>query len=226
MSKLVGLCIALIVLITSGVFTYIHFERIENFILSAPRDLLWLSMLALGFIGASSVIVPIPYTGIIFIISSSIPEVNTIEIAVFVGIGSALGEITGWLMGFAMRKLVPKSYRGRAEAFLKFIRAKGVWALYLLLFIFAFTPLPDDAVFIALGILRFPIIKALIPCIVGKILAIYSIATLGKMFGEVLEETIGIAGTMILTLVLITSFIIIVFAINWEELLSKFIKTK
>jgi len=203
-----------------------NFERIENFMLSAPRDLLWLSMLALGFIGASSVIIPIPYTGIVFIISSSMPEINVIEIAIFVGLGSALGEITGWIMGFAMRKLIPKSYRSRAEAFLKIIKAKGIWTLYLLLFIFSFTPLPDDAIFIALGVLRFPLIKALIPCIAGKILSIYSIASIGKIFGEILEESIGIAGTMILTLVLIIVFIVIVFAINWEELLSKFISTK
>ena len=199
--------LTLLILIISGVLIYINFHKIEDFFLSAPRDLLWLSMIMLGFIGASSVIVPIPYTGIVFIISS-IPNVNILEIAIFVGIGSALGEITGWFLGYAVHGLVPRTYHNRIRAFLKFVKAKGIWAVYLLLFIFALTPLPDDAIFIALGMIRFSLIKALIPCIAGKILALYLIATAGKIFGTTLEETIGITGTIVMTLVIIIAFML------------------
>ena len=217
----------IVCLVISAIFIYMYFDYIENFFLSAPRNLLWASMILLGFIGASSIFIPIPYTGIVFIISSSIPEINVLEVALFVGLGSALGEFTGWVFGYSLRGLVPRSYHGRIEAFMRLARRrKSRWLIYLILFLFALTPLPDDVVFIALGIIKFPLLKALLPCIAGKVLALGLIATAGKIFGGVLESYVGVTTTIIITLILLVAFTVIVLAIDWEKILSKIMESK
>ncbi|RLI14598.1 hypothetical protein DRO49_06060, partial [Candidatus Bathyarchaeota archaeon] len=79
----------IVIIIIVSILIYVKFNDIENFLLSLPPTLRGLIFFMLSFIGAISVIIPIPYTAVIFLIVSRLPNINPIEVAFFGGLGSA-----------------------------------------------------------------------------------------------------------------------------------------
>jgi len=173
----------------------------------------------MSFIGASSIIFPIPYTIIIFLIAS---KYDPILLAVFGGAGAALGEFTGYLLGFYGRKILSEERRRKMEALVKLFGRYGPLAIFL----FALTPLPDDLLFIPLGILRYRFIKAFIPALLGKILMIYLLAYFGRVGADVILLIFGEGnlwiGTII-TAVLLAIILVMLLRIDWEKVLQKYI---
>ena len=94
-----------------------------------------------------------------------------------------------------------------------------------LIFLFALTPLPDDLIFIPLGLLRFPIWRILIPSLIGKFLATYLIIFSGRFFYESLSPfLIGESNQLIfiiVTSVLLILVLLIIWRIDWEGILNK-----
>jgi membrane protein DedA with SNARE-associated domain len=88
------------------------------------------------------------------------------------------------------------------------------------IFIFALTPLPDDLLFIPLGIMRYSVIKAFIPCIIGKTLMCLIVAYGGYFSVSAIEALFGEEGgplTIIASTVLLMVVIIAMFKIDWEK---------
>jgi len=59
----------------------------------------------LSFIGTASIIIPIPYTLIIFTLSLTGQWSSTL-LTIAGGLGSALGELTGYALGYFGRRIV------------------------------------------------------------------------------------------------------------------------
>jgi uncharacterized membrane protein YdjX (TVP38/TMEM64 family) len=77
------------------------------------------------------------------------------------------------------RYLIPDRWRGRLDAWLKKLDKFGV----LLIFAFAATPLtPDDVIWIPLGAMRYPKLKALIAAVSGKVLLNLIYVYAGRFF--------------------------------------------
>ncbi len=195
----------------ASLLIYIYYPLVVDFLNEAPASLRDASLFLLGFFGAASVIVPVPYTAFIFTLSSVYQGLNAVETAVFVGVGSGLGEVTGWIVGRSVESVL-KTYRSPGySAALTVIedRARRSKLLVpLLVFIFALTPLPDDLIFIALGTLRYPLRIALPSSMAGKIIMIYLLVEMGKILGW---ATGGIGPGMSITvaLVVIAAFYIL-----------------
>ena len=97
------------------------------------------------------------------------------------------------------------------------------------IFLFALTPLPDDLLFIPLGILRYKFIKAFIPCILGKTLMCAILAYGGQMFGNILSIVFGKSTPEMELLISIITAIALVFIvvamlkIDWEKVFEKYV---
>lgn len=173
----------------------------------------------MSLIGASSIIIPIPYTIIIFLIAT---KYDPILLAIAGGTGAALGEFTGYLLGFYGQKVLSEERRRKMEFMVKLFGRYGPLAV----FIFALTPLPDDLLFIPLGILRYKFIKAFIPAIIGKMLMVYLLAYFGRIGAEVILLIFGEGNMwvgMIITAVLLAIILVILFRINWEKVFQKYV---
>ena len=88
-------------------------------------------------------------------------------------------------------------------------------------FIFALTPLPDDLLFIPLGLMRYNLWKVFIPCVLGKFLMSLIITHVGVAAGAVFAE-----GEMIIavaTIILLILVVVAMFRINWEKLVAKYL---
>jgi membrane protein DedA with SNARE-associated domain len=188
-------------------------------------SLSYFGIFLLALVGAMSIFVPIPYTVVIFWLGKDGWDPFLLMIAG--GFGAAVGELSGYVLGYYGRKVISEE-RLRKMSYL--IKAFGRY-LPIAVFLFAFTPLPDDLLFIPLGILRYKLFRVFIPSLLGKSIMCFTLAYLGKHLGKIVEDVIllifgegsGWIGSVILFVLLII-VLVILFKVDWEKVLVKYVK--
>jgi membrane protein YqaA with SNARE-associated domain len=144
-------------------------------------------------------------------------------LAIAGGIGSAVGEISGYLFGYYGHKMIGEERQRKMEFMVKFLDHYGPVAVFL----FALTPLPDDILFIPLGMMRFSFLKVFIPCVLGKISMCFIVAYSGRYSVEFIRTLFGDGGwlTGIITALLLVAIIVAMFKIDWEKMFNKYVNT-
>lgn len=173
-------------------------------------------------VGNLTIMVVMPTTLVPFIVAAS--GVNPWLVGIASGLGAVAGEYSGYVLGYLGSALVVNKYP-EAYAILRRIVDRRRWAVYLLLLIFSIFPLPDDVLFIPLGIARFPWWKMLIPAAVGKIIAGWFIAYGGVLSGSVIEQqtlTSWGALSQLGLLALLVIFTYVLMKIPWNAILRRF----
>ncbi len=187
----------------------------------------------ISLVGALSIFFPIPYTVVIFTLgglqNNGVYVFDPVWIATAAGLGSALGEFSGYLIGFGGRKVISERYKRRMELLVKVFNRYGP----IVIFLFALTPFPDDLLFIPLGVMHYSILRAFIPALVGKFCMNLIVAYSGRLSINLLRDIFGVESTwtsallgIILALVLLVAVFVIMFKVNWEERLEKYISDK
>jgi membrane protein YqaA with SNARE-associated domain len=200
----------------------------------------WMESLALQYgyfgiflislIGAISIIFPIPYTVIIFTLGGlkvgAAWLFEPVWIAIAAGIGSAVGEFSGYLIGFGGRKVISEKYKKKMEFLMKLFDRFGP----VVIFLFALTPLPDDLLFIPLGVIRYSVARAFIPALIGKICMNFIVAYSGRFSIQIIRDIFGVESGwisaligMALAVVLLIVVFVIMFKFDWEKLFEKYV---
>ena len=177
----------------------------------------------ISFIGAVSIFFPIPYTVIIFALGNTF---EPLYIAVVAGIGSAVGEFSGYLLGLGGRKVISGRYKEKMEFLVKVFNKFGPVAIFL----FALTPLPDDLLFIPLGVMRYSIIRAFVPALIGKFCMNLIVAYSGRFSIQIIRDIFGVESDwvsaligMVLAVVLLVIVFVIMFKVDWEKYFEKYV---
>lgn len=127
----------------------------------------------------ATILVPVP--GVIF--TSAMGAIfNPLLVSLAAGAGAALGELSGYLAGFSGQAVVEGSRR--YERVVRWMDKYGDITILILAFIP--NPLFDLAGIVA-GILKMPIWKFLIYCVIGKILKMMMFAYAGDWVMNLLE---------------------------------------
>ncbi len=223
LKRIVELALIVGFAVASSLLIYIYYGELTHFFCEADPVYRGIAIFLLCFIGASSIIVPIPYTVVILSLSARIPELNILEIALLGGLGSGLGELVGWTLGrFFQGQIQDSKYGRRLKIFSKLASGgKGKWLIPLVIVLFAFSPLPDDALFIILGVINYSLVKALVFGMLGKASMLYTIGFFGKIIGEaasMLPDWVG----AVLALVLILAFLALIELVDWETLMERY----
>jgi len=178
----------------------------------------YVGVFVISIIGAMSVIIPIPYTLVIFFLGSFL---DPIPLALAGGLGSAIGEAAGYLIGYYGRAIISKERQKKMDYMCKFFNRYGPIAV----FFFALTPLPDDLLFIPLGIIRCSFIKVFIPAFLGKSLMCLILAYGGRLSIEFIRALFGDGGWLggLLTTVLLIAIIVLMLKIDWEKVFEKYV---
>ncbi len=138
--------------------------------------ILWLSKLGLsgaflvGFLGSA-----IPFFPSYFLIPIMGAEMNPLMVGVIAGVGSGLGQFLHYYIGYGGRRVFSEEMRARFDKWHDRFEKNTFWLIMFL----AATPLtPDDLIWIPLGLIKYPIFKALIAGIIGKMIlcTIYALA--------------------------------------------------
>jgi membrane protein YqaA with SNARE-associated domain len=182
----------------------------------------YIGVFLISLISALTIIFPIPYTLVLYALGSSL---DPVLLAIASGLGSALGELSGYTLGYYGRAIISEQMQRRMEYMLKIFDRFGVVAIFL----FALTPLPDDLLFIPLGMMRYSLVRALIPTVIGKLLMSFIIAYSGHVSFEFIQVIFGESGgviTIVISSVLLISVLLIMYKIDWEALFHKYIMSE
>ncbi len=164
-------------------FLFLTFPEIQNAIIEARKNIgqvtegsnyifaLFISLF-ICFIGNASIGFPVPYPFVLFSFSNSIylrfssmglpineilinPSfwLELVGLVIAGGLGSVLGELMGFLVGFGAKKIAEKKSSPTFEnvqGFGKFV-LEHPKSTYFYIFLAAALPIPDDPIWIALG---------------------------------------------------------------------------
>jgi membrane protein YqaA with SNARE-associated domain len=171
------------------------------------------------------VFIPIPSTFVIFIIAAN-TALDPLLIAVFAGLGAAIGELSGYLIGLGGRKVIGEKYKRKMDILMKLFKRFGS----IVIFVFALTPLPDDLLFIPLGVMRYKILHAFIPALIGKFVSNLIVAYAGRFLIFAIRDFFGAEGEgitfligTILAVVLLVVVLVIMFKVDWEKRAEKYL---
>jgi membrane protein YqaA with SNARE-associated domain len=200
-------------------------QKISDWLEAFALQYGYLGIFLISLIGAMSIFVPIPYTVVIFILGG-LETFDPFLIAVAAGIGSAIGEFSGYLLGVGGRKVIGDRYKKRMDFITKLFKKYGSVAI----FIFALTPLPDDLLFIPLGVMRYSLLRAFIPAVLGKFFSNLIIAYSGRLSLDIVKNIFGVEGEgmslligTIIGIFLLVIVLIIMFKVDWEKHFSKYV---
>jgi membrane protein YqaA with SNARE-associated domain len=200
-------------------------QDIETWLTDFAVQYGYLGIFLISLLGAMSIFVPVPYTLVIFILGTS-SSFDPLLIAVAAGLGSALGEFSGYLLGAGGRKVIGDKYKKKMDFITKLFKKYGSIAI----FIFALTPLPDDLLFIPLGVMRYSLLRAFIPAVLGKFFSNLIIAYSGRLSLDIVKNIFGVEGEgmslligTIIGIVLLVIVLIIMFKVDWEKYFAKYV---
>ncbi|HJW66067.1 MAG TPA: VTT domain-containing protein [Candidatus Bathyarchaeia archaeon] len=185
----------------------------------------YVGIFLISLLGATSVIIPIPSSVIIFTLSSQ-TALDPLLIAVAAGAGAAIGELSGYLVGLGGRKVIGEKYKKKMDILMKLFKRFGP----VVIFVFALTPLPDDLLFIPLGVMRYKILHAFIPALLGKFVSYLIIAYASRLTIGIIRDIFGtegegmslLIGTVLAVVLLIVVFVIM-FKVDWEKRAEKYL---
>jgi membrane protein YqaA with SNARE-associated domain len=136
----------------------------------------YLGVFLITLVGTGAIAFPMPYLGAI-IIGGSFLEPGAV--ALIAGIAAAVGELTGYLIGYSGRSLLPSD--GWYASVERQVKKYGAWV------IFAASIVPNpffDAMGVIAGATRLPVPLFVLACFVGKTIRFWLLATYaGKLFG-------------------------------------------
>ena len=199
------------------------FQEIINALWQLFAPYRYLGVFTVSLIGTASIIIPIPYTLLIFSLSiGPTAEWDPILLTIAGGLGSAIGEMSGYALGYFGRRAISQERQRKMTYLVKIFDRYGP----LVIFLFAVTPLPDDLLYIPLGILKYKFYKAFIPTIIGKFLMISIIVYFGRTAGDIIRLLFGEGGAeivIIVTTVLLFLVILAMYRIDWERVFEKYV---
>jgi membrane protein DedA with SNARE-associated domain len=191
----------------------------------------YLGIFFISLLGATSVIIPIPSSVVIFILGGLSDTAGNflfepLFIAVAAGAGAAVGELSGYLIGIGGRKVIGEKYKKKMDILMRLFQRFGP----IVIFVFALTPLPDDLLFIPLGVMRYKILNAFIPALLGKFVSNLIIAYAGRFLIFAVRDFFGaegggislLIGTVIAIVLLVVVFVIM-FKVDWEKRAEKYL---
>jgi len=170
---------------------------------------------ALSFASNAIPYMTVPYLIAIAIMAGNIKGIvlKTL-IVVAAGVGAGIGKVVVYFMGRGVHRVLPESTRENLEVFSKLFEK----SMFIAVLLFAALPLPDDLLYIPLGVAGYSIKLFTVAVIIGKII----ITAMAAAFGTAVSSLVGEAGasSMIATIVILVVSIIItimVIRIDWMK---------
>jgi membrane protein YqaA with SNARE-associated domain len=177
----------------------------------------FLGVFAISTLGASTVVIPIPYTLVIYLLGA---VMDPVVLAIAGGLGSSIGVLTGYFLGYYGRTIISQDHQRKMNFLVKIFGGN----IPIVVFVFAFTPLPDAFIFIPLGIAQYSLFKIWIPNFLGKLLMCYVLAEAGRLSIGFIRVLFGEGGWLgaIFTAALLIILLVVMFKIDWEKIFEKY----
>jgi membrane protein DedA with SNARE-associated domain len=186
----------------------------------------YLGVLAISLAGASSILVPVPDTVVVFTLAGlrvgASWVFDPLLIALAAAAGGAIGEFSGYVLGLTGQKAITGRYRKNVDFFVRIFDKFGTTAIFL----FALTPLPDNLVFIPLGVTHYDPVKAFGSAMAGKFLMSLLVAYGGRFSIGIIRDLCGVGSSLVSVLISLVAGValaIAMFKVDWARHFEKYL---
>ena len=176
----------------------------------------YLGAFVVCIIGNVSVFIPIPFALIVYAFGATL---NPLLLGLVCGLGSTIGEMVSYVLGWGGRKVIESRYGSRLDAVEKLIERYGALSVFL----FALLPLPDDLLLIPLGMMKYDVRKTFIAMLLGKTIMCLSLAYAGAFSFNYLKDVFAGGGMFsgVISVILLVAIIVAMLKIDWVKMLEE-----
>ena len=166
-------------------------------------------------LGNISIFIPIPFAVVVYAFGSTL---NPLLLGLVSGLGSTIGEMVSYFLGWGGRKMIESRYGSRLDAAKRLIDRYGALSVFL----FALLPLPDDLLLIPLGMMRYDLKKTFVAMLLGKTLMCIFLAYAGAFSFSYLRDVFAAGGVVggVASVVMLAIIIIVMLRIDWAKMLE------
>jgi membrane protein DedA with SNARE-associated domain len=185
----------------------------------------YVGLALVSFFGSLIPFVPLP-SFILLATMSAGDKFNIHYLALIAAVTSAVAKQIIFLISYGGRRIITEKTRQRMKPFERLVKRYGAAAA----FVAAATPIPDDLIYIPLGLAKYNPLRFFISTLVGKIVLSYTIVLLSHFFGmayvepfleDVDDPTVIYVGVIVFAAVMGIA-ILLLLRLNWERILGRF----
>ena len=184
----------------------------------------YLGLVLVSFFGSLIPFVPFP-AFILLATMSTTDEFDLNIIAITSAVTSAAAKQIIFTLSYGGRKIITEQTRKRIKPFERLVKRYGAGAA----FVAAATPIPDDLIYVPLGLAKYNPLRFFISTVVGKIVLSYAIVFISRSFGlsyinPLLDKVSDVSTIYIGTAIfvaMITGVVILMLRLNWERVLGR-----
>lgn len=138
-----------------------------------------------GFLATSTLFIGVFPSYVVIPLLVGVASLNPLLVGVLAGLGAGLGQYLHYYVGVGGRYMLSEKRKESLAKWRPRLEKYGLW----LILAFAMTPLtPDDLIWIPLGLIGYPRIKALLAAITGKIILNLFYAFAGYFGWPIIED--------------------------------------
>jgi len=184
----------------------------------------YLGLAIVSFFGSLIPFVPIP--SFVLVATMAVGEQFDIHILVIIAaLTSTAAKQIIFYISYGGRKIISEKTKKRMKPFQKLVKRYGGSAA----FVAAATPIPDDLVYIPLGLAKYNPKRFFVATLLGKIVLYYVIVLISHYMGlsllepilQEIEDPLPIYIGIIILGLAMTIIVILLLRLNWERILSR-----
>ncbi len=184
--------------------------------------------LGLGLVNFFGSLIPfIPLPGFLLLATMSVgDQFNLHAIALLSALSATVAKQIIFYVSYEGRHIINEKTRKRMRPFERLVKRYGAAAA----FVAAATPIPDDLVYVPLGLAKYNAKRFFVATLTGKIVLSYSIVLISHNLGlsliNPLLEKIPDATTVYIGIIIfgimMSAVVVLLLRLDWEKILGKF----
>ena len=185
----------------------------------------YLGLALINFFGSLIPFVPLP--GFLFLATMSVGNQYDLHIlALLSAVTATIAKQIIFYLSYGGRRIINEKTRKRIKPFERLVKRYGAAAA----FIAAATPIPDDLVYVPLGLAKYNPKRFFIATLTGKIVLSYAIVLISHYLGmsliqpflENISDPTPIYIGIVIFGVMMTIVIVLLLRLDWQKILGKF----
>jgi len=186
----------------------------------------YLGLVLVNFFGSLIPFIPLP--GFIFLASMSVGNQFDLHVlAILSALAATAAKQIIFYVSYQGRRIISEKTRKRMRPFERLVKRYGAGAA----FFAAATPIPDDLIYVPLGLAKYNPKRFFIATLTGKLVLSYSIVFISHHLGmslvqpyleDITDVTTVYVGIIVFG-IMMTAVVVLLLRLNWEKILGRFV---
>ncbi len=186
----------------------------------------YIGLVLVNFFGSLIPFIPLP--GFIFLASMSVGDQFDLHVlAILSALSATAAKQIIFYVSYEGRRIISEKTRKRMRPFERLVKRYGAAAA----FFAAATPIPDDLIYVPLGLAKYNPKRFFIATLTGKLVLSYSIVFISHHLGislvqpylENISDVTTIYVGIIVFGVMMTVVVVLLLRLNWAKILGRFV---